>query len=320
MQSEAASYTVMDPKNCLKAYSNIYISTYSDVILVSSDKNDSNSLLAWDDSFSLTSAWLCAPTTGFVDIEAPSGTDVVCDFKALEKDPSTWSTFGHPIKYCLAQQDLLDCTLEMSSSIMIVVLVTNAILLIIMASILTILRSVVQQALDCFGDVLASCLEVEDEHSLNMCLADKTRIEHFLTLRARGQASPFHRTPRRWYNAMTRGRIAIVAVLLIGGFIAVVICVAYALYIVHSDRKLAITWVGLLELGFGSTSVSGELDMNLQGSSMDALAVQSNIPQIFLAIIALVVNDAFIEMTQAASYARFAVSRKTLRVSVPAGK
>lgn len=59
--------------------------------------------------------------------------------------------------------------------------------------------------------------------------------------------------------------------------------------------------------------------MNVGGSSMAGLAVQANIPQTFLAIITLKKNAAFVEMTQAAEYAQFARTRKTLRVSVPIG-
>lgn len=318
MQSDAPTYTVLDASDCLKAYSNLYVSTFSDVILVSSDTNSSNSLLAWDMTFSDTTSWLCAPVSGFEDIEAPSGTDVLCDFKHLEHSPQEWTSWGHPIKECLARPVTLDCSIEMSPSLMIMVLATNGVLVLIMLFTLTGLWGKTNRALTCFGDVLASYLQVEDHCSCDMCLADRRRIEHFW--RSRGQAAPLHTTARRWNQAMSRGRVRFVVFLLCAGIIAVVTCLAYALYIVHSDRKLAITWEGLVELGFGSTSISEDLEMNLDGSSMASLSVLANIPQIFLAVITLMTNAAFVEMTQAAEYASFSRSPKHLRVSKPIGR
>ncbi|KAJ9615482.1 hypothetical protein H2200_001557 [Cladophialophora chaetospira] len=317
MQSDALTYTVLDASDCLKIYSNLYVSTFADVILVSPDTNRSNSLLAWDMTFSDTTSWLCAPVSGFEDIEAPSGTDVLCNFKHLEKHQQDWTSFGHPIKECLARPVTLDCTIEMSPSLMITVLITNGFLVLIMLITLTALRAKTDRSLTCFGDVLASYLQVEDEHSREMCLADRRRIEHFW--RTRGQAAPLHTTARRWNQAMSRRRVRFVILLLCGGLIAVIICLAYTLYIVHSDRKLPITWTGLLELGFGSTSISEDLEMNLDGSSMASLSVLANIPQIFLAIITLMTNAAFVEMTQAAEYSSFSRSAKYLRVSKPIG-
>jgi len=112
MQRHASNYSVLGLKDCLHTYSDIYVSTYSDVIMISSDRNDTNSLLAWDVSLSDSSSWLCAPVKNCEDIESMSGTDTMCDFKALEKDPSKWTSFGHLIRYCLARQVDLNCSLD----------------------------------------------------------------------------------------------------------------------------------------------------------------------------------------------------------------
>lgn len=317
MQLQASNYSVLDPKDCLSTYSDIYVSTYSDVILVSSDRNETNSLLAWDIPSGFTSAWLCAPAQGYVDIEAPSGTDTVCDFKSLEDDPSKWTSFGHPVRDCLARAVDLDCSLNLDITLMAIMIVCNALLLAIMVFTLTGMWSTTRQTLTCFGDVLATYLQVEDEYSRGMCLADKARIHRFW--QTRGQPTPLHKAARGWYAAMNRGRLTTLMLMLVGGLIAVLIVVAYALYIVHSDRHLSISPYGLYSLGFGSTTTSADLNMNVNSGSVTALAVQANIPQIILAVITLVTNAALVEMTQAAEYASFSKARKPLRVSEPVG-
>jgi hypothetical protein len=97
------------------------------------------------------------------------------------------------------------------------------------------------------------------------------------------------------------------------------ICVTYALWIVQSDRHLSISLSGLWWLGFGSNTQTSGLLVNLDGSPA-SLSVTSNIPQLFLAIVALSTNAAFVEMTQADEYVRFLTKRATLRVSNPSGE
>lgn len=310
MQILASNYSVLDRKDCPKIYSNIYVSTYSDVIMVSSDRNVSNSVLAWDVSRNDNSAWLCAPDRSW------SVSDTICDLKALENDPTTWASFGHPIRSCLAQPVNLECSLNLDVFLMAIMLACNVVLLAVMLLTLTQMWSVIRRTLACFGDVLASYLEAPDEHSRGMCLAEKSQINH--SWYSQGQPKMLRSNPRRWYNAMSRGRLHALILLLPGGFAVVVAVVIYTLYIVHSDRGLSISFSGLRKLGFGSTTISSDLDMNATGS-VTSLAVQANIPQIFLAIVTLVTNAALVEMTQAAEYAQFSVSPKTLRVSEPTG-
>jgi len=129
MQLRAQNYTILDTKDCLKAYSNLYISTYTDVILVSSDIKKTNALLAWDETFSNTPSWLCATLQSNEDGKAYPDLTGICNFKHLAENPQERSTFGHPIKECLARPESLDCTLQMSPVLTIVVLVTSVFLL-----------------------------------------------------------------------------------------------------------------------------------------------------------------------------------------------
>ncbi|KAF8855672.1 hypothetical protein BDZ45DRAFT_746269 [Acephala macrosclerotiorum] len=103
------------------------------------------------------------------------------------------------------------------------------------------------------------------------------------------------------------------------GLSAVMICVAHALWIVQSDRHLSISLSGLWRIWFGSNTQTSGLLVNLDGSPA-SLSVTSNIPQLFLAIVTLFTNAAFVEMTQADEYVRFLTKRATLRVSNPSGK
>jgi hypothetical protein len=174
-----------------------------------------------------------------------------------------------------------------------------------------------KQALSCFGDVVVSYLDSEEEVTKGMCLADKQRIDHFWE--HRGKPAKLDTRERKWQSVMTlRGHCLLLALFALG-LLAITGCVAYALRIVQSDRNLSISLSGLWRLRFGLNTQTSGLLMNLNGSPA-SLSMISNIPPLFLAIVTLFTNAAFIEMTQADEYVRFLTKRATLRVSNPSGE
>ncbi|KIW29718.1 uncharacterized protein PV07_05508 [Cladophialophora immunda] len=317
MQAHASSYAVLDPGDCIDTYSNIYPSKYSDLIMVSSHETVTNSLLLWDLYLSSSSSFLCSPpVTNEHEAEDLFDYSPVCDFDSIKKDLGNWTTYGYHIKYCLAREVDLDCSLNLDIVLMTIMIVCNALLLALMIFTLTVLWPITRRTLAVHGDVIASYLQAEDEFSHGMCMAEKMRLEYFWT--NRGKPMPIYVTPRRWFQSMNRRRLLILIGIFIGGLVLVGIITGYALYIVRHDRRLPISWRSLWNLGFGSTTVSGELDMNESGS-VTSLAFVSNIPQVFLAFITLVTNAAMVEMTQAADYAQFAPKSQRLRVSEAVG-
>ncbi|OAP58265.1 hypothetical protein AYL99_07355 [Fonsecaea erecta] len=285
--------------------------------MVSSHENATNSLLLWEMYLTSSSSFLCAPPVNSEEeAEKLSMFLSVCDFSAIKKDPGNWTTYGYHIRYCLAREVDLDCSLNLDVVIMAVMIMCNTLLLALMIFTLTALWATTRKSLAVHGDVISNYLLTEDDYTQGMCVADKSRIKYYWS--HRGEAMRLHASPHRWYQSMNRRRLFLLIGIFVAGLALVVIITAYALYIVSHDRHLSLSWHSLWDLGFGSTTVSGELNINESGS-VTTLAFVSNIPQVFLAVVTLVTNAALIEMTQAADYAQFAIKSQRLRVSEAVG-
>ena len=317
MHAQASNYTRLEPVECLKTYSDLYPTTYSDILMVTSNTNSTNNLLAWDTNLNFdTSRWLCSGPKYCGNYDWDFSVSP-CDFRQLEKNPSSWISMGHPIEYCLAQPENSNCQLLLEPSLTITIIVTNFLIMVVMLVCLTCCWHELKQTLSCFGDVVASYLESEEEVTKGMCLADKQSIDHFWE--HRGTLVELDSRKRSWQSVMSLRRHRLLLALFVIGLLAVMICVAYTLWIVQSDRHLSISISGLWRLGFGSNTQTSGLLVNLDGSPA-SLSVTSNIPQLFLAIVTLFTNAAFVEMTQADEYVRFLTKRATLRVSNPSGE
>jgi hypothetical protein len=335
-QKATTTYTRLENEECLKTYSSIFPPDFADLIMITSDVNTTNPLLAWDITRGYdTNNWLCAgpqicqqlyppinqPIYGMNPVkDLPGGT---CDFKSLEKNPSAWTNFGHPIEYCLARPTEDVCTLYMNQILMGVTIGANAGILAIMLFCLTLYWSEISKSLSCFGDVVASYLDREDANTMGICLADKRNIEQFL--RNPGRPILLTKSTRRWHQTISRERRYSFSILLGAGLLAAVILLWYSLYIVKFDRRIPLTSRNLWNLGFGSATTSQALEIDIQlfgaeSSRLTVLAIIANTPQLFLTVFTLWSNAALNEMNQVAQYVRFAFKSKTLRVSNPAGK
>ncbi|KAF8855671.1 hypothetical protein BDZ45DRAFT_804827 [Acephala macrosclerotiorum] len=98
-------YAHLDTLVYLDAYSDLYPTTYSDIIMVTSDTNSTNNLLAWDTNINFdNSQWLCSGPKYCRNYDWDFSVSP-CDFPQLEKNPSSWANMGHPIQYCLAARN-----------------------------------------------------------------------------------------------------------------------------------------------------------------------------------------------------------------------
>jgi hypothetical protein len=342
IQSNFSSFIRLANRDCLNVYSNLYQSTYTDLIMVTSDppivesNNATNSLLAWGQSRNTdTGQWLCATPqnctgVGNIPYNMPiyGGTfddrpGTPCDFKKLNKDPERWTNFGHPIQYCLARPSPSYCDLMMNTVLTKAVIEANAAALAIMLLFLIAYRKEMNEFLSCPGDVIASYLNREEVTTQGMCLSSKAEVETFWQFR--GRAAVVETKKHRWYHTMTTSRCFLLIGLIFVGVLVSFIGLVYSLYHAKQELHLDISPSGLLNLGFGSAIASMALNLNVQSAygatsyRVSILAVISNLPQLFLTITTFVCTVALIEMAQAASYSRFALKAKTLRVSNPTG-
>ncbi|KUJ16884.1 uncharacterized protein LY89DRAFT_733887 [Mollisia scopiformis] len=145
MQKNASSWERLENKDCIQQSSNVFISGRRNVLLVSSTKNDTNSVLMYSDA----------------DIDG-------------SMDGNCWTVFDYPIEYCLSQPTKDICSVNFSMTTMIVVLSFNALKVVLMVWVL--FRFDAEKILTSIGDATASFLTFEDPTTMQMCLADKRNI------------------------------------------------------------------------------------------------------------------------------------------------
>ena len=127
LHDNISSLTKLDKAACIKAYGNDYVSSYSDLLLVSSTKNATNSLLSWDSSSprffpyiddSGPYDWICSgdwDSLGYKD-------NFLCDPNAAAAKADKWVVGSQPIDYCLSRKIEEHCRLQFSLAIMVIVI------------------------------------------------------------------------------------------------------------------------------------------------------------------------------------------------------
>lgn len=199
IQRSANSWERLDNKACLKAYENVFISSRRNLILVSSNKNSTNSVLDYgsaDFSSDLDQNWWICSKGG------QDGGYLSCNAEDYMSSASSWTVYDNPIEYCLSETIEDTCSIQFSETIMLVVIAFNALKVIVMIWVLT--RFDAEKILVSVGDAAASFLNFEDQATHMMCLANKREMRKFW--KARGAASPFSRKQHRWGEAVSRKR------------------------------------------------------------------------------------------------------------------
>jgi hypothetical protein len=93
------------------------------VVLVSSAKNATNSVLAFDASEIDNEGgedptnWICSRDT--------AASNETCDATPFLQAPKDWDVFGFPILYCVSEQTEGSCSVRFSSDLATVVIVCN---------------------------------------------------------------------------------------------------------------------------------------------------------------------------------------------------
>jgi hypothetical protein len=195
LQKNVSNYEKISNEECIKTYSEAFQGSRRNVVLVSSDKNDTNSVL-WIDSVGENTLtyydwgfWICS--TG---ADSPTS---ACNPAPILADAASWVVFDHPIQYCMTEVTPNICSLQFSFDIMIVVLICNAIKVLCMLFILYFFEA--EHLLTAVGDVIASFMQQEDPNTVSMCLADKRHLARFWN--QNNLAKPYNQVPGRWWRA-----------------------------------------------------------------------------------------------------------------------
>jgi hypothetical protein len=204
IQKSAPTWERLDNKACMEAYSNLFLTSRRNVVLVSSATNSSitnttNSVLLYGSTDYNTALdgnwWICS-------MGGQNGGSLFCNPQQLLSKASSWKVFDYPIEYCLSEQKEGICEVQFSLVIMWVVIAFNSLKAVAMVWILFCFDA--EKILASVGDAAASFLNVDDPTTLGMCLVNKRELRSFWG--SRGQARLYNFRRRHWGLAVSTGR------------------------------------------------------------------------------------------------------------------
>ena len=208
-QKNQASLVKLDNKSCLETYTAPTISANSDLILVTTYSNVTNSVL----SFSLSQESQLVIDSQNLD-SCPLSLQPPCNYSGLLADPQNWlldtydsiqtangvlTDLDDRIQYCLSKRVEEHCKLQFSLAIMIVVIICNLIKTTCMS---IIAWKQDPEPLVTLGDAIASFLDRPDVTTEGNCIVGKTRFSRSWGL----LLSRWHPQRLRWFRAASSKR------------------------------------------------------------------------------------------------------------------
>ena len=334
----------LDNRQCIEAYSDPFSPTRGNVIAVASQNfinvnntNYINQLYYQSVDFcpdcqtyrnwSNPSAWTCAFTS-------PSkNTPVIsCNAQAAASQADSFSIEDIDIGYCLSEKVAEHCQLRASIPLMVVVVICAFVKTLL---IFLVLKTMPTEILATIGDAIASFLNSPESRTEGACLLTRGDVQNHRW--TPGAHFPKHWTPDSSTAIWARGpRIFVWArTIPIMLSILVVAIVLLAIGLTHfrniqtglntysnSDGAPPTDIASLWRLGFGTANVNLMLQLPDMSSSGNVVAhvLLVNTPQLILSLVYFSYNTVWTNMLVAHEWAQFGRSRRSLRVSVPAGE
>ncbi|GAB7354941.1 hypothetical protein MBLNU459_g5560t1 [Dothideomycetes sp. NU459] len=332
-----SSWVRLSKSACVSSYDTGILPTRSDLVVVTSQGTTpaNNSVLGLMSSDLTTNyilqsydprAWMCAGSNA-VGYDSDGG---VCNYDDqpgacaeinLVKDSSKWQMCGNAVEYCMSRVFPQHCQLQFSVPILMVVIVCNALKAIAM---FWSLRQYRERPLVTVGDAIASFMNEPDGTSRYCGLISAREVRavptaNFLSAveATRQNPQPANVERRKWATAASKRRWTTTLTLVFITLLTVVILLG------TGANSLAGEGVALTEPAFGAVSAEalvyfGSNDRTDQ--SLIAMVVLANLPQLVLSGLYLMYNSLYTCMLLGHEWTTFSQSRKSLRVSYPAGK
>ena len=321
---DVSSWNRLSNADCIKAYSQTYVTGRGDVIAITSESTTLNAtvpvLLAfafeWQGTSTYGVDWICSGTA----------LRFGCDKQSLQDNPSAWTlqdlgddhnytadtdtTYSvfYPVEYCLSQPVEDHCSVQLSLVIMGVVIACNAVKLL---CIVLMLRKQREAPLVTVGDAVVSFMSYKDSSTAGMCWADK---KTFIKNRWGPAAKPFRRQRHFWFASASVTRWLICNVC----SIATISIAGFLFYLGIGELKASDTrWQ---TSGFGAFNTKMKANWTFNGVSGSLLlALIANAPQLLLSLLFLAYNSLYTCMLLADEWSGYSKDRKTLRVTQPHG-
>ncbi|KAF2865785.1 hypothetical protein BDV95DRAFT_441998, partial [Massariosphaeria phaeospora] len=308
----------LSPAECIAAYAKPILSDHRNLILVTVTCADNSSLYAMQ-SYTIAPlpnavkpfyisrfAWICSQQYLYhSDIEYPLCSDGGWkDMAAGDK----WTVHGFDVEYCLSEKPAEQCSLNVTTGLLIVVILCNLIKGIIM---ILVLISADADPLMTIGDAIASFIRDGDRTGT----ADE--------LAATPSPRSFRIKKVRWYEAASSARWALTSILTFSAVITTVALLGYSLTFLegHNLASIASIW----RLGIGHINPRTFItvwDLPMSGErSITAMVLMANLPQTLMAFLYVFISGLLTSMSLAKEWSQFAQKPRTLRVSTaPVGQ
>ena len=315
LQQNASSWQRLSNRECMDAYSNVFLTDRRNLVMVSSAKNATDSLLAYDISVldkgdMSQNWWICSLFRG------NDGGNLFCNPEKMLSEADTWTVSGFPIEYCLSEQVEGTCEVNFSLTIMAVVIVFN--FLKVMAMTWVLWRYDAENILTTVGDAAASFLLREDPTTRGMCLADRKNLVRMWKMP--GTGVPYTNRRARWSIAVSKGKWWFFSLLMLASFALIFFFGAWGFYHLNKKRGVSLDFASLWRLGFGAPHQDAIVIYDIHTTGLIGMALLANIPQLFLAAVWLLYMGIMTSMFLAADWARFGTQGQTLQVSSPRGQ
>ncbi|KAL5384274.1 hypothetical protein DPSP01_005420 [Paraphaeosphaeria sporulosa] len=311
IQKNASAWERLSNSDCIQAYSNVFLTGRRNVVLISSEKNTTNSVLDYgiselDNGGMDNNWWICS--------KVQDGGNVKCQPDDLKAKADNWTVWGYPIDYCLSEKIEDVCEVEFSMDIMVVVIIFNIIKVIAMTWVL--LRYNAEDILTTVGDSVSSFLEREDVTTRGMCLALWRDIDH--AWRSPGNGVLYQPSRQCWAKAVSAGKWTFFILMMLASFALIAFFGGWG-FVHTKDRGNSLSPSSLWELGFGRAHQDAVVIYDTV-TSLVGVALLANIPQILLASVWLLYMGILTSMFLAADWAAFGTKGQRLMVKNARGE
>ncbi|KAL4736185.1 hypothetical protein BDV11DRAFT_207832 [Aspergillus similis] len=307
----AAELERLTPEDCISTYKAIFLSKYSNVVLISDAFNGSTNMSATDTAIIYVNTayaprakeytdtvpyqWICEDEMKYV-YEDYNCADRVDSIKSRDE----WVVEGYKIDYCLAERTAEKCTLEYSLPLAIVVICVNfvkALLICLAPSLLG------DKPLLTIGDGIGSFLRWPDETTEGNCLLTREIPEEPEIKPLRYSAMP----KRRW-RSLSRARWV---TCLLTYMASLAVCIGLLSRGTITMRSTAGIWTS----GLAAISTKTMIESLNWPRGLIPNVLIANIPQLVYSGLYFMSNSILTSMTLSGEWVNFSLHRKGLRVS-----
>ncbi|KAI8305602.1 hypothetical protein K4K59_012125 [Colletotrichum sp. SAR11_240] len=218
--------------------------------------------------------------------------------------------FDAPILYCLAESFPGNCKIQVSTTLLAIVILFNAIKV---ACLLTTAVFLKFEPLGTVGDAISSFLEQPDGRTANLGPVPKSLAREYSAYIPGSQdiCFPFKGKPRRWARAVSGSR----------WFVCMALCLTVwcaGIFLYYLTRGNLMRSDESFTQGF-NTSPLDTIQFTV-GMSLTSNVILANTPQIIISFVYVFYNNVLTCMVSAHEYSRYASVRKPLRVTWPYGE